>query len=46
MFIFLFLIVGCKNIDLCIKENGILVLVMAKENIAIDPRGDKIDPSN
>jgi hypothetical protein len=32
---------GFKNIDLCIKENGIPVSVEAKENIAIDPRGDK-----
>ena len=30
-----------NNIDLCIKEEGIPILVEAKENIAIDPRGDK-----
>lgn len=30
-----------NNIDLCIKENGIPILVEVKENIAIDPRGDK-----
>lgn len=31
-----------NNIDLCIKEKGTLILVEAKENIAIDhPRGDK-----
>ncbi len=30
-----------NNIDLCIKETGIPILVEAKENIAIDPRGDK-----
>ena len=30
-----------NNIDLCIKEKGIPILVEAKENIAIDPRDDK-----
>lgn len=30
-----------NNIDLCIKEKGIPILVEAKEKIAIDPRGDK-----
>lgn len=30
-----------NNIDLCIKEKGIPIFVEAKENIAIDPRGDK-----
>ena len=30
-----------NNIDLCIKEKGIPILVEAKENIAIDPKGDK-----
>ena len=30
-----------NNIDLCIKEQGIPILVEVKENIAIDPRDDK-----
>lgn len=30
-----------NNIDLCIKEKGIPILVEAKEKIAIDPRDDK-----
>jgi hypothetical protein len=30
-----------NNIDLCIKEKGIPILVEIEENIAIDPRGDK-----
>ena len=30
-----------NNIDLCIIEKGIPILVEAKENIAIDPRDDK-----
>jgi hypothetical protein len=30
-----------NNIDLCIKENGVPILVEAKENIAIDPNNDK-----
>ena len=30
-----------NNIDLCIKEPGIPILVEVKENIGIDPRGDK-----
>lgn len=30
-----------NNIDLCLKESGIPIFVHVKENIAIDPRGDK-----
>ena len=30
-----------NNIDLCIKEKGLPIRVEVKENIAIDPRGDK-----
>ena len=30
-----------NNIDLCLKEEGIPILVQVKENVAIDPRGDK-----
>lgn len=30
-----------NNIDLCIKESGIPILVQVKENIAIDPNNDK-----
>ena len=30
-----------NNIDLCLKESGIPILVKVNENIAIDPRGDK-----
>lgn len=30
-----------NNIDLCLKESGIPILVNVKENVAIDPRGDK-----
>lgn len=30
-----------NNIDLCLKESGIPILVSVKENVAIDPRGDK-----
>jgi len=30
-----------NNIDLCLKEVGIPILVSVKENTAIDPRGDK-----
>lgn len=30
-----------NNIDLCIKEKGIPILVETREKIAIDPRGDK-----
>ena len=30
-----------NNIDLCIKEPGMPILVKVKENIGIDPRGDK-----
>lgn len=40
-FLFLFLILGCNNYDLLIKEKGISILIEAKENIDIDPRGDK-----
>lgn len=32
---------GDNNIDLCLKENGIPILVEAKSGIAIDPREDK-----
>ena len=30
-----------NNIDLCVKQEGIPILVEANGNIAIDPRGDK-----
>jgi hypothetical protein len=30
-----------NNIDLCLKESGIPILVRVNENVAIDPRGDK-----
>ncbi len=30
-----------NNIDLCLKESGTPIKVVVKENIAIDPRGDK-----
>lgn len=30
-----------NNIDLCIREKGRPIIVEAKQNIAIDPRGDK-----
>lgn len=30
-----------NNIDLCLKESGIPISVKVKENVAIDPRGDK-----
>lgn len=30
-----------NNIDLCIKEKGLPIRVEVKENIVIDPRGDK-----
>ncbi|MGI9532992.1 hypothetical protein [Lutimonas sp.] len=30
-----------NNIDVCLKESGIPILVNVNENVAIDPRGDK-----
>ncbi|MCP4751470.1 MAG: hypothetical protein GY866_11290 [Proteobacteria bacterium] len=35
-----------NNIDLCLKESGVPILVKVKDNIAIDPRGDKNPVTN